>query len=215
MNAPVAAPARRRAELLVLFGLGPVLLALGPRWLVTLGILASGALAVVALVRDPTFPRRGLWGAAPRGGPPRVLRRTALACAAILAATALASPRALFALPRHRPVAWALVMVLYPVSAYAQELFYRTFFFHRYGALFARPRARVLANAAFFGWAHVAVNNVAAVGLATMLGLLLASTYERARSTWLVSLEHALYGDFVFTLGLGHLFYSSARWLGG
>ena len=204
----------RRAELLLLFGVGPALLALGPRWLVSVGILASGVLAAVALRLDPTFPRGHTWRVASRSETVRVLVRTALACAAVLALTALLSPRPLFALPRERPVAWVLIMVLYPISAWAQELAYRTFFFHRYGALFATARTRVLASAALFGWAHVAVNNWLAVGLATVMGLLIASTFERTRSTWLVSLEHALYGDFVFTLGLGPLFYSHARWFG-
>jgi hypothetical protein len=197
-----------------LFVLGPALLALGPRWVVSVTILASGLLAAGALLLDDSFPRAALWGEASRRDIGRLLARTALACAGVLVLTAVFSPRPLFALPRERPVAWTLIMLLYPISAYAQELAYRTFFFHRYGALFATSRGRVLANAALFGWAHVAVNNWLAVGLATAVGLLFASTYERTRSTWLVSLEHALYGDFVFTLGLGPLFYSHARWLG-
>jgi hypothetical protein len=39
-----------------------------------------------------------------------------------------------------------------------------------------------------------------------------AHRYERSGSTLLVSLEHALYGDFVFTVGLGPIFTSHARW---
>jgi membrane protease YdiL (CAAX protease family) len=207
---------RRRVELLLLFGLGPALLALGPRWAVSVGILASGIAAAVALVADRTFPRRALWdAAAARRALGAVLARTAAACALVLGLVAATATRPLFLLPRLHPGRWALIMLLYPISAYAQEVAYRTFFFHRYGALFVRPGARVAASAVFFGWAHVAVNNLAAVGLATVVGLFFAATYERTRSTLLVSLEHALYGDFVFTLGLGPLFYApNARWLG-
>jgi uncharacterized protein len=115
-------------------------------------------------------------------------------------------------LPRAHPGLWALLMVLYPLSAYAQEIVCRTFFFHRYGTQFVRPGARVLASGLAFGWAHVAVNNLTALALATAAGLVFASTYERWRSTLLVSLEHALYGDFGFSAGLGGLFYASARW---
>jgi len=143
-----------------------------------------------------------------------VLVRTAVACAGILAATALLAPARLFALPRERPVVWVFIMVLYPISAYAQELVYRTFFFHRYGALFAHRRVRVLVNAALFGWGHISVNNVVAVFLTAIVGVLFASTYERSRSTFLVTLEHALYGDFVFSVGIGDLFYTTARWFG-
>jgi hypothetical protein len=210
--AGAATRSRRRAELLALFGLGPALLALGPRWAVSVAILAGGLLSAVALRRDPAAPRDALWGSAPRREIARVLARTAAAWIAILTATAVAAPHALFSFPRHRLGPWLLIMLLYPISAWAQELLYRTFFFHRYGALFERPRTRILASAVLFGWAHVAVNNLLAVGLATAVGLLFAATYERTRSTWLVSLEHALYGDFVFTVGIGPLFYSTARW---
>jgi membrane protease YdiL (CAAX protease family) len=203
--------ARRWAELLALFGLGPALLALGPRWLVSVGILAGGVLAAVALRALPSSQRPEVTTAELR----RMLARTAVAFVVILVVTALASPSSLFAFPRHRPGPWLLVMLLYPISAWAQEVAYRPFFFRRYGALFERPRARILASAALFGWGHIAVNNLLAVVLATAAGVLFASTYERTRSTWLVTLEHALYGDFVFTVGLGPLFYSSARWFGG
>jgi CAAX protease family protein len=212
---PTASPTVWRwIELGLLFGLGPALLALGPRWMVSLGILGIGALCVVVLVLDSTFPRRDLWQAArARDGLPSVLARTLLVWAGILGLTLATSSQPLFALPRSRPTVWIAIMVLYPISAYAQEVAYRTFFFHRYARLFRGRVARVCASGVLFGWAHVAVNNLAAVLLATVAGLLFAWTYERWRSTLLVSLEHALYGDFVFTVGLGHLFYSTARWV--
>ncbi len=110
---------------------------------------------------------------------------------------------------------WLAVMLLYPVSAVAQEIVFRTFFFHRYGNLFSSARRRVLASGLVFGWAHVVVNNLVAVGLASLAGFVFAWTYERSRSTLLVSIEHALYGDLVFSIGLGSLFYSTTRWLNG
>jgi hypothetical protein len=206
-----AGPVTRRAEMVALFGVGPALLALGPRWTVTVGILGTGILCGALLLADPTFARGDLVGVAGAGrGLRRVLVRTALVGALVVAAAALLGREPL--LLRAHPRLWALIMVLYPISAYAQEIVCRTFFFHRYGALFARPGARVLASGLAFGWAHVAVNNLAALGLATALGLVLASTYERWRSTLLVSLEHALYGDLAFSAGLGSLFYAHARW---
>jgi uncharacterized protein len=204
-------PARRRAEMALLFGVGPALLALGPRWMVTVGILGTGVLCGVLLLVDPTFPRGELVGlAGARRGLRPVLIRTALVGVVVLATAALMAREPL--LPRVHPRLWAFIMVLYPISAYAQEIVCRTFFFHRYGALFETPRARVLASGLAFGWAHVAVNNVTALVLATAAGLVFASTYERWRSTLLVSLEHAVYGDIAFSAGLGSLFYASARW---
>ncbi|HVR61382.1 MAG TPA: CPBP family intramembrane glutamic endopeptidase [Polyangia bacterium] len=216
MQAAQSEPAnsRRAGELVAIFGLGPALLALAPRWAVSLGILGGGMLAMMLLRADATFAPGGLWGwSRARGALGRVLARAALAGVAMLAFVAWHAPAALFRLPRTRPVAWAAVMILYPISAYAQEVLYRTFFFHRYGRLFPRAGARVAASAALFGWAHIAVNNLVAVGLATIVGLLFSWTYERTRSTALVALEHALYGDVLFTVGLGEIFYSVSRWM--
>ena len=212
-GAPMSAPPSRRVvELILLFVVGPVLLALGPRWMVTAGILGIACLCGVALLMDSTFARGDLLGmAGARRGLPTVLVRTVSLGIVLVAVVAVVSRRPL--LPRVRPVLWGIVMLVYPVSAYAQEVVCRTFFFHRYGALFRRPAARVLASGLVFGWAHVAVNNLTAVLLATAAGFVFASTYERWRSTLLVSVEHALYGDFAFTAGLGSLFYSSVRWM--
>jgi membrane protease YdiL (CAAX protease family) len=206
--------ARRAIELVLLFVVAPALLVLGPRWLVTVIILASGVICAVALALDPTFPKgRLLDFRSARPDLPRVLLRTAAVWVGLLALTALASPQTLFIFPRTRPRVWLAVMCLYPLSAYAQELVFRTFFYHRYGQLFARARTRVLASGLLFGWAHIVVNNLPAIPLAAVAGLLFAGTYERSRSTVLVSIEHALYGDFLFSVGLGALFYSTARWI--
>ncbi len=211
MGQMASARAARGAEMVLLFCVGPALLALGPRWMVTVGILSTGALCGALLLMDPTFPRGDLVGTAgARRGLRQVLIRTALVGSLLIAGAVLFARKPL--LPRAHPGLWAIIMVLYPISAYAQEIVCRTFFFHRYGDLFDRPAARVLASGLAFGWAHVAVNNVAALVLATAAGLVFASTYERWRSTLLVGLEHALYGDLAFSAGLGGLFYASARW---
>ncbi|HVZ71555.1 MAG TPA: CPBP family intramembrane glutamic endopeptidase [Polyangia bacterium] len=204
----------RALELAVVFVLSSALLTLGPRWAVSLGILGSGIAAAIFLRRDPTFPRGSFFDvAAMRPGLRRVLVQTAAIWIALLVVTVALTPKTLFLFPRLHPGRWAIVMTLYPISAYAQELVFRTFFFHRYGSLFSRPSTRVLASGVLFGLAHVVVNNWIAVGLAIVAGVIFAATYERTKSTLLVSFEHALYGDFVFSVGLGALFYSPARWV--
>ncbi|MES1164506.1 MAG: CPBP family intramembrane glutamic endopeptidase [Verrucomicrobiota bacterium] len=204
----------RAIEMILLFTVVPGLLAVGPRRVVTLSILAGGILSVIALARDAGFPRGMFFGADGLArGLRGLLRRTAVVWAGLLALTLIVRPQTLFQFPHRRPVVWAIVMVLYPLSAWAQEVIFRTFFFHRYGVLFATARGRVLASGLTFGWAHIVVNNVPAMLLAAIGGVLLAATYERSRSTLLVSVEHALYGDFIFSVGLGSLFYSTARWV--
>lgn len=120
----------------------------------------------------------------------------------------LDDPRQFLALPSDKPTAWANLVVLYPLlSALPQEIAYRTFFFHRYAPLFARrPWLAVAANGAMFGFAHIIYGSAVSVGLAAVLGLVLAWRYWHTRSLWLVWLEHALWGNFIFTIGLGHYF---------
>jgi membrane protease YdiL (CAAX protease family) len=122
-------------------------------------------------------------------------------------------PEALFQLPRTRTGLWLIIMIAYPLlSVYPQELIFRTFLFHRYRVLLP-PRALMLTSALAFGYAHIVLHNLPSVLLSTLGGLLFASTYRRSQSTLLVALEHALYGCFVFSVGLGGLFYAGGRTL--
>lgn len=117
-------------------------------------------------------------------------------------------PAELFSFPRERPVVWMVVMLLYPLlSALPQELIYREYFFQRYGPLFSSDRARVVASAAAFSFLHIIYDNGWAPALTLAGGLLFADTYLRTRSLYTVSVEHALYGCLVFTIGMGNYFY--------
>jgi len=205
---------RRWAELVLLFAVLPGALSLLPRWWVLPGIVTGGAVCLALLLSDPTFPRRSLLDAqAARRGLARVLLRTVAAWTAILLfALVTGGPEGLFVLPRSRPGLWLTIVLLYPLlSVYPQEIMFRTFFFHRYSQLFRRPATMVVANAVLFGWAHVIVHNITAMLLTTIGGVLFAATYLRWRSTLLVAIEHALYGDFVFTVGIGGMFVTGVR----
>ena len=207
----------RWIELGLLFGVVPALLAARARALALPFLFVTAWICLGVLWRDPTFQRDQLWRRERLWTWLRGPLALALATCSLLAVGLyLLEPAHLFDLPRGTPWRWLLVMVLYPVlSVVPQELVFRTFFFHRYATLFTRPAARVLASGLIFGWAHVAVNNGAGILLATAAGLAMAATYERSRSTLLVTIEHALYGDLAFTAGLGALFYSKARWVAG
>jgi len=119
-------------------------------------------------------------------------------------------PRSFLALPRLRPQVWISVMVLYPLlSVMAQELVFRTFFFHRYGPLFGDRRwLAILVNGVLFGLAHIMFYNPVAIIATTAAGWLFAWRYEQTRSFWAVCLEHTLYGWLIFTVGLGGYFFT-------
>ncbi|MEM1372221.1 MAG: CPBP family intramembrane glutamic endopeptidase, partial [Pseudomonadota bacterium] len=119
-------------------------------------------------------------------------------------------PRVFLSFPRDRPEIWQRVMILYPLaSVIVQELVYRTFFFHRYGALFGQATwLMVLINGVLFGVAHMLFNNWVAVAGTTVIGFLLAYRYAVTRSLWAVCIEHTLWGWLVFTVGLGGFFFT-------
>lgn len=65
----------------------------------------------------------------------------------------------------------------------------------------------MLINAALFGYVHIVFGNLLAVVFTVIGGLLFAYTYLKSRSVFLVSVEHAVYGNALYTFGLGRFFY--------
>jgi membrane protease YdiL (CAAX protease family) len=163
---------------------------------------------LVLLLRDKTFDRSCLgfngfhnWRT--------LVMRFAIIISFLALYTVLSEPGNVRAFLRHKPALWALIMITYPfLSVVPQEIIFRAFYFHRYGPLFAEKKLIVVTNAALFAFAHIFFKNWVAVIGAFVAGLLWASTYLRSRSLLVVSIEHALYGDFVFTLGIGYYFYN-------
>lgn len=167
---------------------------------------------LVVLLRDPTFDRRRLWRAGRlRREVPRILAIFAVLGAALAVLVLTTMPERLFGFARRSPRFWAVVMVLYPIlSVYPQGIIYRGFVFHRYRRVVGDGAPLIVLSAAAFSLAHVVLGNGWAVVLTIPAGLLFAWTYHRTRSLLTSGLEHALYGDWVFTLGLGVYFYHGA-----
>lgn len=225
--APRARRGARLAELLAVFVGVPLALALLPRFapgvlgptppiLPTLIVL--GVVLGVALARDPTFDaRRDLHFRWPSGALWPVLARFVVLGGALTAVVALVQPEALWRFPRERPLLFALVVVGYSLlSVVPQELAFRQWFRHRYACLFGHEVGFVAASAVAFGFAHIVFWSWTAVALTTVGGALFAATFRRTGSLGLASLEHALYGVLVFTVGLGEHFYGgTVQFLGG
>jgi len=175
-----------------------------------LWILASGCGAVLLAAGD--FDRRRLWNSQ------RLRRRLyraflpfALLAPALVLITAWIAPDRLFGFVRQQPLLWATIMVAYPVlSVYPQGVVYRAFIFHRYRPLFRHRWSRILASAIAFSMVHVIFQNWIAPALTLVGGVLFAWTYARTRSSLIASVQHALFGCFLFTIGLGWYFYYAA-----
>ncbi|WP_400079288.1 CPBP family intramembrane glutamic endopeptidase [Winogradskyella sp. R77965] len=112
----------------------------------------------------------------------------------------------LFIVIRTKPLLWIIILFVYSLfSVYPQELIYRTFFFQRYNNLFKNQSLFIIVNAALFSLAHLFFRNTLVMFLTFIGGLLFALTFKNTKSTLLVSIEHAIYGCWLFTVGMGEM----------
>ena len=110
----------------------------------------------------------------------------------------------LFEVVINKPLLWiGFILVYWLFSVYPQELLYRTFFFKRYKNLFRNESLFLFVNAILFSLAHMFFTNSSVLILTFLGGLLFAFTFNRTKSTLLVSIEHAIYGSWLFTVGMG------------
>jgi uncharacterized protein len=126
-------------------------------------------------------------------------------------------PQLFLAFPERAPELWLRVMIFYPaISVTTQEILYRVFYFHRYAVLFGSyGLAAVVFNALLFAFMHATLFAYAntpfhwqTVAISFAGGLIFAYRFYRTRSFWAVALEHSLYGDLIFTVGLGMFFFT-------
>ncbi|MDO6597290.1 type II CAAX endopeptidase family protein [Oceanihabitans sp. 2_MG-2023] len=116
------------------------------------------------------------------------------------------SKDSLFNVVLNKPFLWLAILFVYSVfSVYPQELIYRTFYFQRYKNLFVNHQILMLVNAIVFSLAHLFFKNSLVILLTFVGGLLFAFTFHKTKSTFLVSIEHAIYGCWLFTVGMGEM----------
>ena len=110
----------------------------------------------------------------------------------------------LFNVLLNKPIKWLIILFVYSFfSVYPQELIYRTFFFKRYRPLFKNTSLFIFINAILFSLAHLLFNSGLVLFLTFFGGVLFALTFKKTESTLLVSIEHAIYGCWLFTVGMG------------
>lgn len=210
-------PWRQLAEYLLVFGGVPwVLRQYGSKGVMFPVLISLTLLGFWLLYREGALNRSFLL----RWPSPRKRKRVthalgwvALGLPTLLVFTWINNPEDLFRFPLERPGLWALVMVAYPlISVVPQEVLFRVVFFHRYRSLFPSRTAMIAGSAVAFGWAHIIYGEWISVILSAIGGVVFGITWFRSRSLMLVALQHALFGQWVFTVGLGSYFY---RGVGG
>ena len=114
-------------------------------------------------------------------------------------------PDKLFYVALQKPMLWLAISLFYAVvSVFPQELIYRHFFYWRYSHLLSENYFLVL-NAVLFSLAHTLFMNNLVFALTLAGGFLFARTYRKTRSVMLTSIEHAIYGLWLYTVGLGEM----------
>jgi hypothetical protein len=165
------------------------------------------------LAQDSGFDRKRLWNAAPLGSHMGSIALIFSVVAVLLwLGVHLLAPSLEWSFVRERPVLWAVVMILYPIlSVYPQGVLYRAFFLQRYAVLFPQTPVGgwvlLIASASAFAFLHIIFRNPIAVVLTFFGGILFAWRYVETGSLLTSSVEHALYGCWLFTVGLGGYFY--------
>jgi hypothetical protein len=218
---PVARRLRLIFEMALLYGLAPIAVYLlvyeYHRPLLMLLPWAFGGLILLLLLeRDYAWTKTVL--RLPRFIDILKILALFLICGGVLTIyTANFFPQFFLVFPKRAPALWLRVMILYPaISVVTQEIYFRVFYFHRYGPLFGPHRAAAIAvNAFFFAFAHAAIFayrstpfHWGAVALSFIGGLIFAYRFSHTQSFWAVALEHSLYGDLIFTIGLGVFFFT-------
>jgi len=181
------------------------------RFPVFIALIPVLAIVLVFLVADPAFSmRRELTRGFSFMTLLSILAVFAVGGGAVAYYVAHVHPDWFLEFPRNRPATYHRIMILYPaMSVVVQELVYRTFFFHRYGALFGRAWwLAILLNGALFGLGHIVIGTELAVYGTMATGTLFAYRYAVTRSFWAVFIEHTLWGALVFTVGLGRFFFA-------
>ncbi|MGY5351822.1 CPBP family intramembrane glutamic endopeptidase [Wenyingzhuangia sp. IMCC45533] len=106
-----------------------------------------------------------------------------------------------------QPWVWLKFVFIYTfLSVIPQEFIYRTFYFYRYHSLFKNQTIFLFSNALIFSLAHVLFKSWLIFGITFVGGLLFAYTYKKTKSILWVSVEHAIYGSWLFTVGMGKMF---------
>ncbi len=205
---------KKALEFLILFVLLPLLIMLlDQRRLLLMLLWLATAYVIYVLKRNHEMDFRAEWNARAitREALLPILARFGICAVALMAFTLGLEPERFLSFPLQRPGTWLLVMFFYPLLSVApQELVFRSFFFRRYADLFTKNWHMATLSALAFGFVHIALGWVAVI-LSGIGGWFFARTYDKHKSLALVVLEHALYGCFVFTIGLGWYFYSGRQ----
>ena len=105
-----------------------------------------------------------------------------------------------------QPILWIKMIFVYTLfSVIPQEYIYRALYFHRYKDLFKSSGTFFLVNALVFSLGHLMFKSSLVLIITFIGGFLFAYTYQKTKSIFWVSVEHVIYGGWLFTVGMGKM----------
>lgn len=104
----------------------------------------------------------------------------------------------------EQPLLWIKMIFIYTFfSVLPQEYLYRVFYFKRYQSLFKNKNTLFITNALVFSLAHLMFHSILILLITLIGGYIFALTYNKTKSWLWVCIEHAIYGSWLFTVGMG------------
>ena len=194
-------------ELTVLFVLIPCMLFFDFHAVIKSGIVLMGIVYVIrTVIKNQLITRRSLYTLPLKSFWKVIVLRfiILIICSTIL--MYFSEGEKLFIVVKNNPSIWLMVSIFYSVvSVYPQEFLYRSFFFNRYSLLLKNPYLLIAVNALFFSFAHIMFKNLFVLFITLIGGVIFSITFLKTRSLLLTSIEHALYGSWLFTVGMGEM----------
>lgn len=195
----------KASEFFIIFILIPVSFALSYSPWIKLGVGLFGFLYIIYVLLKVEKKK---FNVSPNLDWKRFWKQTLVKLMAISTLTTLfvwiTNEELLFNVLLNKPKLWIFILFIYSFfSVYPQELIYRTFYFDRYKIFFSNEKLFIFINAIVFALAHIFFKNTLVLVLTFLGGLLFALTYNKTKSTLLVTIEHAIYGCWLFTVGMG------------
>jgi membrane protease YdiL (CAAX protease family) len=204
--------ARRIAELLFFYGVLPVMIMLDIWDIPLMAILLfMGITVYLFLIYDPAFDRKTFmnWKQGKQEFD-KILIMFGISAIVMLVLIWIIDASKMFMLLRTNPWLLLMISIFYPMfSVIPQGLAYRSMFFHRYGDLFRHDAVKIIISALAFSFGHVLYKNWMVLALTFVAGLIFGYRYFKTKSLAISVLEHAMYGVWLFTCGLGYFFVSS------
>jgi uncharacterized protein len=195
-------------ELILLFITIPILLLINPvPWINLILVLSGFIYCGIILLKIESIKFSSFFKFKKTGYLKTILIRFIMAALISTIFMYIFNRKALFSIVLERPLLWLMISIFYSLfSVLPQELLFRTFFFNRYESIFPSKKIIIiLINAALFSIAHIFFKNIYVIILTFFGGILFAFSYIKTRSLILVSIEHAIYGFWIFTLGVGEM----------